>query len=149
MINNLKKIKENKNILCGTKLLLFIILFFYLVKNIIYLDFKENILSFFPLMIALFYFIFKIEDIYREYKNSEKKRGIWYAIYFSTYFTLLYNPLEKLKNEVIEFKRNIGMGIIENINVSRVINNFNSWFFIFTVFFISFFYWQIILNQRK
>ena len=44
MINNLKKIKENKNILCGTKLLLFIILFFYLVKNIIYLDFKENIL---------------------------------------------------------------------------------------------------------
>ncbi len=139
MINNLKKIKENKNILCGTKLLLFIILFFYLVKNIIYLDFKENILSFFPLMIALFYFIFKIEDIYREYKNSEKKRGIWYAIYFSTYFTLLYNPLEKLKNEVIEFKRNIGMGIIENINVSRVINNFNSWFFIFTVFFISFF----------
>jgi hypothetical protein len=90
---------------------------------------------FFSLIIigALSYSIWNIELLYGKFNESETKKGLWYAVYFAISFVLMYNPLEKIRNEVIEFKRVIGIGINANVDVSRRTSNFNTWFIMFAI----------------
>ena len=78
-------------------------------------------------------------SIIREIRDTKDKEGLLYAIYFSLSLTLCVNPLAVTGNKVTKFKRVIGIGIINNIDVSRRIGNFFCWFLIFVVTF-SFFY---------
>lgn len=87
------------------------------------------------MLIALCYSVCKIEVLYKSFCKTVNKKGLWYAIYFSASCVLLYNPLEQFHNEVIEFKRIIGAGINANVDVSRRISNFNTWFIMFAISF--------------
>ena len=89
--------------------------------------------------IGLCYTICRIETIYQSFVQAEKKIGIWYAIYFAVSLVLIYNPLDRIRNEVTEFARVIGIGIVENVDVSKRVNNFNMWFIIFAITFILFY----------
>lgn len=86
----------------------------------------------------------KIIDIYMNFKETKKKRGIWYAIYFSMFFSLFYNPL-KFTN-VIKFNRMIGAGIISDVDVSRRIMNFK---ILFILFFLLFIFSFMLINYLK
>lgn len=70
--------------------------------------------------------------------NSEKKKGFWYAFYIALHLAMLYNPLERTRNEVTRFSRVIGAGFNAGIDVSRRISNFNRWFLLFCVLLLLF-----------
>lgn len=91
------------------------------------------------MLLAECFAICKFEILQKRFQLSEKKQGIWYAVFFSVSFTLLVNPLDSIQNEVNNFKRVIGAGLIQNMDVSERISNFNRWFFLFAVSFVLFF----------
>ena len=97
---------------------------------------------------ALCYSIFKFENFYHYYTISIKKQGIWYAAYFSVSFTLLYNPINGVRNEVTEFNRVIGNALAENVDVSKRVSNFSHWFILFGVSFVLFFLLSNYLLQK-
>lgn len=98
---------------------------------------------------VLCFSVVNVEILYEKFNESKVKKGLWYSIYFSTSFVLLYNPLEKIRNEVIEFKSVIGAGINSNVDVSRRISNFNTWFIMFAVSFCLFYLFFNYMLQKK
>lgn len=99
----------------------------------------QNIVFYVLMAVALGFAIFKFEDLYRSFQKSERKQGIWYAIYFSVSFALFYNPLDSAQNQMDEFRREIGAGALSGVDVSRSIQNFHVWIFFFTASFALFF----------
>lgn len=99
--------------------------------------------------IALCFATFKIEKLYKVLINSKKKKGFQHALYFSVWSALLFNPLELVRNEVTEFNRVIGSGLISNIDVSKRISNFSNWFLLFAFLFILFFMLCNYILQRE
>lgn len=88
---------------------------------------------------ALCFAICNFEKLYKAYLGSEKKHGLPYAIYFSVSLILLFNPLNKIRNEVMEFDRSIGGALIANEDVSQRTKNFSLWFWIFAIAFVLFY----------
>lgn len=78
-------------------------------------------------------FIDKISSLYIE---SRAKGQLWYASYFALMIAMLFNPMEEKRNSVIRFRRMIGQGIIQNVDVSRRTSNFSCWFMLFIVIFV-------------
>lgn len=91
------------------------------------------------MLLAACFAICKFEVLYRTFWLSGKKQGMWYAVFFSVSFTLLLNPLNSVQNEVNSFRRVIGIGLANNVDVAERISNFNHWFFILAVSFVLFF----------
>lgn len=91
------------------------------------------------LISALCYAIYKIEGLYQAFQERGEKRGIWYAVFFAVSFTLLVNPLDSSRMEVKSFQRVIGIGLANDMDVSRRISNFNHWFFVLAISFALFF----------
>lgn len=89
--------------------------------------------------VALCFTVLWFENIFIVFKDSEKKQGFLYALYFSVYTTLYFNPLDSVQNEVTEFKRIIGEGMTAGVDVSKRISNFNHWFLVFVITFSLFF----------
>lgn len=88
---------------------------------------------------ALCYSVIRFEKLYALFCDAKKKDGLWMALYFSVSFVLLNNPLETIKNEVSEFGRVIGNGIVNNVDVSKRIGNFTNWFILFAISFVLFY----------
>lgn len=68
--------------------------------------------------------------------NMGKKGQLWYSIYFAITLCLLFNPLEQNRNEITSFKRLIGPGVLQNVDVAKRVSNFSVWFLIFAITFI-------------
>lgn len=98
-----------------------------------------RIVCFLLLSTILCYAFINIKKLYTAYKNSERKKGFLYALYFSVFFTLLVNPLGGRLNQVSKFKRVIGQGLAHNTDISKRINNFSLWFLIFGIAYIIFY----------
>lgn len=107
------------------------------VGNIFQLLFK--FFSLVLLIIALGYSVYRFEILCSSFILSKKKQGFWYAVFFAVSLVLIVNPLNDNQNEVSEFKRVIGKGIMYDVDVSKRISNFNHWFVLFTVSFVLFF----------
>ncbi len=107
------------------------------VGNIFEMLFKFLFLAL--LIIVLGYAVYRFEILCSSFKLSEKKQGFWYAVFFAISLVLFVNPLANIQNEVNEFKRVIGKGIVHDVDVSRRISNFNHWIFLFAVSFMLFF----------
>ncbi len=107
------------------------------VGNIFEMLFKFLFLAL--LIIILGYSVYRFEILCSSFKLSEKKQGFWYAVFFAVSLVLFVNPLANIQNEVNEFKRVIGKGIMHDVDVSRRISNFNHWIFLFAVSFMLFF----------
>lgn len=89
-------------------------------------------------------FFYKIINIYINFKETKEKKGILYAIYFSMFFSLFYNPLKFIN--VVRFNRIIGAGIISDVDVTRRITNFK---ILFIFFFLSFIFFFALINYLK
>lgn len=103
------------------------------------LEFLVKLLFIIIIAIGIFYTIINFEKIFEIFRNSEKKQGLLYAIYFAVYLVLLFNPMDSVRTEVTEFKRVIGAGIVSGVDVSKRINNFSFWFLYLAVLFILFY----------
>lgn len=146
MKDTVQKIASNKFVILTAKAFFSVLLITFVINNTfkydsgIYSKYEYYINSllkvFFTIVFALA--IWKFEKLYQTYKNSEKKQGLWYAVYFAVFFSLLFNPLEPSLTNVTKFSRIIGAGLIEDIDVSKLINNFNTWFMMFVLAFFLF-----------
>ncbi len=87
---------------------------------------------------ALCYTVLKIEKMAAVYKHTAKKRGFLYALYFSVYIVRLYNPADALRTQVTDMSRTIGHGLINGVDVSKRVSNFNLWFLYMAVVFVLF-----------
>ncbi len=99
----------------------------------------QNIFFYALMAAALGYAVCRFGDLYRSFQKSERKQGIWYAVYFSVSFTLFYCPLDSGLNQMAEFRRMIGRGVLSGVDVSKRIQNFHSWILFFAVSFVLFF----------
>ena len=109
----------------------------------------QNIFFYFLMGAALCFGVWKFESLYQTFRCSEKKRGLWHAVYFAVSFTLFYNPLDKELSRITDFKRMIGPGTIADVDVSSKISNFHSWFFFFAASFLLFFLLANDFMQKK
>lgn len=102
----------------------------------------ELIVSFtflFLMTLAACYTICNFERMYDLFRHVRTKKGILYALYFSVSLTLLYCPLDPLRNEVSKFNRVIGWSLAVNNDISKRTNNFNLWFVLLALFFALFY----------
>lgn len=113
------------------------------------LEIAIRILLAIAIAIAICYTIAKYEKISDCFKNSEKKRGLLYALYFSVSTVLLYNPLEKLRTEVTEFARVMGAGFNSGVDSAERVSNFNHWFIYFAIAFALFFLLSNYLRNKE
>lgn len=88
---------------------------------------------------ALSYTIFNIEILLKEFRSAEKKAGLPYAVFFSAILAMEFQPMNSDRNQMTEFSRVIGIGMMEGVDVSKRISNFNRWFLLFGVSFIGFY----------
>ena len=95
---------------------------------------------------ALSYTILNIKEMLEVFKNTEKKQGFLYALYFAIYTILFFNPLESIHTQVTEFSRVIGSGLINGEDVLKRVNNFNYWFLYLLICFSLFF---LLVNYFK
>ena len=71
--------------------------------------------------------------------EKEEKGQLWYAFYFAVMIALQFNPMADERNRVVHFKRLIGAGIIQNVDVARRTSNFSCWFILFIISFVIIF----------
>lgn len=83
--------------------------------------------------LALCYAVFHIEKLVKNFSESEKKKGLRYAVYFAVSLVFLYNPIDGVRTEVTSFDRVFGSGFISNVDVAKRITNFNHWFIYFGI----------------
>ena len=102
---------------------------------------EKIILIFVELIIEtiLCYTIFNIERLCIAIKFKKFKQAFWYALYFSIYTILTINPINSAHTKVDLFKRIIGPGIINGVDVSKRISNFSRWFLGFIIIFIFYY----------
>ncbi|GEM_PF-1376703 len=88
---------------------------------------------------ALCLSVFRIEALYRGLRSALKRRGAAGALFFSALLIRLQNPLEAVRLSMSGFDRQIGSGVLANVDVSRRISQFSRWFLFFAVFFALFY----------
>lgn len=107
----------------------------------------------FPLIaaiaVSLCFSVVNFGKIYDSFKNSEKKKGFLYALYFSVHTVLLFNPLESARTEVTKFNRVIGSGLALGVDVVKRNNNFNHFFLYFAISFSLFFLLANYLKSKE
>lgn len=95
---------------------------------------------------ALCYTVLNIEKIYLSFIYAEKKKGFLYALYFSVYTVLLFNPMDTIRTEATEFSRVMGAGFNSGVDVAKRISNFSHWLIYFAIAFVLFF---LLANYLK
>lgn len=113
------------------------------------LELFVRILYIFVIAASLCFTVINIEKILKTFRIVEKKRGILYALYFSVYTVLIFNPLDTIRSEVTAFSRIIGAGINAGVDVSKRISSFSQWFIYFAVLFILFYMLANYLKSVK
>lgn len=119
---------------------------------------KENILNMGAnILVGIIISIFilgigqNLEKVWDAFKQS--KKGICYAVYFSVFSTLLFNPLDATQNAINSFKRVIGEGVVAGVDVTKRVNNFHYWlfclFFYFVIFWLGANYCKQVFNIDK
>lgn len=103
------------------------------------LQFIISILFVLTVAVALCFTILNFENIFGAFFHAEEKKGFLYALYFSIYTVLLFNPLDTLRNKVEDFDRVIGVGIKLSVDVTKRTHNFYIWFVCFAMLFSLFF----------
>lgn len=95
---------------------------------------------------SLGYTIINFKKLFQSFQSEGKKQGFLYALYFSIYLALFFNPVDPAHTEVTVFKRVIGIGLSDGIDVSKRIRNFNCWFICLAVLFVLF---SLLANYFK
>lgn len=98
---------------------------------------------------ALCYTIISFEKIYSSFKRSEKRQGFLYALFFSVYTVLLFNPIDSSRTEATEFVRVMGAGLNAGVDVAKRISNFNHWFVCFAIAFCLFYLLADYLKNKE
>lgn len=110
---------------------------YFLLGNV--LELSVRILFSVMIAIALCFAVWHIEMLYSTFLETDKKQGVFYALYFALHTVLMFNPIDSLRTEVTEFTREIGEGLINGVDVAKRVSNFHQWFICFAVAFCLFF----------
>lgn len=78
----------------------------------------------------------KLSEPFKILKEEIIKKDIVLSLYLSLLVLLLFNPIEKEKNKVVNFNRTFGEGVLANWDCSILIHNFYFWFILFIISFI-------------
>lgn len=113
------------------------------------LQLMVSLLFLLVLAFALCYTILNIEKIFKSFVQAEKKTGFLYALYFSVYTVLLFNPIDTIRTEATKFARVIGAGFNEGVDVTKRISNFSHWFIYFAIAFVLYFLLANYLRNRE
>ena len=114
------------------------------------MEFAFNAITALLLSIGLCYCIVFFDKIYGVNKNTtNKSQGIIAAVYLAVSTVLIFNPLEAIRNEIIQFKRVLGQGMMWNADVSRRTSNFILWFIVFAAAFGLFYLLINYIKQSK
>lgn len=113
--------------------------------------FEIIVLIFFSVIqgLALCYAVFNFEKLWYVFRNTEKKAGLSCAIFFAAMTTMLFNPMDPIRNQMQEFGRVMGHAVVGNIDVAKRTSNFNTWFLLFALTFIGFYLLFNALHQRE
>ena len=98
---------------------------------------------------ALCYTVLSIEKIFKGFVQAEKKTGFLYALYFSVYTVLLFNPIDTIRTEATEFARVMGAGFNAGVDVAKRTSNFSHWFIYFAIAFVLYFLLANYLRNRE
>ncbi len=90
--------------------------------------------------------VINFEMLYFAFSCTEQKKGFWYAVFFSVYTVMMFNPLETVRNEAEKFDRVIGAGLNAGIDVSKRVSNFSCWFIFLTILFVMYY---LLANYLK
>lgn len=71
--------------------------------------------------------VLRFEEEVRVLRRKGIKSGIIYAVFMTLNILMLFNPVDPSNTEVQKFVRQIGQGIAQNYDVSRVLMNFAYW----------------------
>lgn len=82
------------------------------------------------LLVLLGYALYNCEKLYGEINEGSAKKGILPAVCGSILLFFTINPISKNVTELKEYSRNIGVGIMELYDITRVIRNFNLCFIV-------------------
>lgn len=110
------------------------------------LELNFSLMIYLALTSALCFAVFNFEKLMKEWSSKYYPKGVWYAMYFATTLVLVFNPIDAIRVEMDSFKRVIGAGLIENVDVTKRISNFNFWYIYFIIAFIIFY---ILVNHYK
>lgn len=101
------------------------------------------------LALALAYAIYKFEDLIILFSHSGRKEGLSYAIFLSVTATLFYNPLDTWRNQITEFSRVIGIGVVNGVDATKRASNFSLWYLFWGITFICFFLLANALHKKE
>lgn len=136
--------KKNKEIIL--KIILMLVVIFYYIVGI---SEKTSVIMATVILIILVTIILNLEKMLVELKN--KNGGILYAIYFSIYFALRWNPMKR--TSITAFDRVIGGCTKVGIDVSKRVHNFYFWFMgaaiIFALVYLGANYFKRLDNCKK
>ena len=141
-----KKIWNSKVLSIGIRTVLFISLIFWAINSILVylvdphlslLSIANVFLVVYPAMLlvaSLCYCIVCYKKIYTTFLTAENKLiCIIPTIYFAVSTVLIFNPINSNRNEIVQFSRVLGNGMMWNVDVSRRIVNFYLWFALFAI----------------
>lgn len=97
-----------------------------------------NVLLLILVVATIIFMLIKVDIAYL-LTDVYNKIDILYAVYFATLVLSRFNPLDEQKLQVTDFKREIGMSAVSNIEVASRIGNFLQCLGLFILFYTLFF----------
>lgn len=79
------------------------------------------------------YVIAKFETLLKCYRQTDKPKGMAWAVFFATSLIFFCYPLRKSEITVDSFDRTFGIGVISGVDVDKIIANFSVNFLIFAI----------------
>ncbi len=79
--------------------------------------------------------LLKIEELVAEYRQQFTPKSIIWALVVSVSVMLSFNPLQSENVLVDSFSRIIGIGMISDVDIDKIISNFMCFFFLFAILF--------------
>jgi len=104
-----------------------------------YYTLGHALLLFFNIMYSVFiivaatYTIIKVKNWKSIYNHPDINKSVPYALVLAISILFMFNPMTKDNTEVKQFLRVQGAGIMDNYDVTRVINNFTLWIIGFVI----------------
>lgn len=98
------------------------------------------------LLLLFAYSVLHFEKLYDEYSSADSKKGLIISVCSALMLFFAINPISEKVTGLEEYSRNIGVGIMEMYDVTRVIRNFN---LCFIVLFVSFAGFYLLFNSLE
>lgn len=116
-------------------------------------SFLDTLIKLIPLIVLFglpLYAIYNFKKLYDSFKKKCNINSIIAALYLAMSYFIIINPYDNAMSPVIKFKRDIGLGLIANMDISNKTSLINNFFIIFvTILITSFLIINYFYNKNK